>query len=174
MFLIALSADLGAAARELAVARDILLAAKDSSVLLQYYLNYGVVLCDLGEREAALREFESGRPFLDATTGNLKSAFYLNRGVALAGLNRDAEAIECYREGLQTAGPIHRPTILTNLGNFLHRQGAREEARRRYEEALDARPALSASQEAHVRNNLGRLLFEEGDTTAALENVKRA
>jgi tetratricopeptide (TPR) repeat protein len=126
MFLIALSADLGAAARELAVARDILLAAKDSSVLLQYYLNYGVVLCDLGEREAALREFESGRPFLDATTGNLKSAFYLNRGVALAGLNLDAEAIECYREGLQTAGPIHRPTILTNLGN-----SGREPAKKR-------------------------------------------
>lgn len=117
---------------------------------------------EAGEPQRALEELDRAAT-LDADLPLLDHT----RGVALARLGRDEEAIRAYRESLARVGP--HPKTLQNLGALYGKSGRHEEALRYLREAARMRP-----DDPGVLADLGVALWNTGSTDAAKEVWNRA
>jgi Tfp pilus assembly protein PilF len=105
----------------------------------QTYLNLGAMLTARHRADAALAVYDAAPAFAQESPALLS-----NRGMALVGLDREAEAQACFRRAL-AFDPGYRKAAF-NLAYVLLRQGRWEEGWRR----LEARDWLAAMQD-HMR-----------------------
>lgn len=94
-------------------------------------------------------------------------AYYLNRGVALLGLQRAGEAIASFRQALALQPGFVQAH--NNLANVLYQQGDRRQAQVHWRQAIDLQPEYA---EAH--HNLARALLDEDQFAAAVMYARHA
>ena len=99
--------------------------------------NLGLGLYEAGRKEEAMAQYDKAVR-LDPADPNAR----FNRGIALAGLDRTAEAVEEYRRALE-AGPAWSARVRNNLGNAYLKLGKADEARAQYEEAARLDPGYA-------------------------------
>ena len=95
---------------------------------------------------------------------------WLNMGNALRGLERDADAVECFRRAVHYSPKSSE--ALNNLGLMLCRS---EDAAQTAEGMTYIRRAIEADPEnAHAHNSLGNALVHQGELNAAAESYREA
>jgi CHAT domain-containing protein/Tfp pilus assembly protein PilF len=136
----------------------------------------GIVLTRLGRHDEALASFKEALARAEsiqalstvAETWNAMGTLYAARG-------ESKEALDCYSRALELArnrNPAVKPAILTGLGSLHRRRGEPQEALAKFQQALDL--VKDHSDEPRVRNNLGPVYLDLGDTEKALDEFKRA
>ena len=122
----------------------------------------GVIHLRRGDHAAAL-------PWLQQAVAreSYDKSYHCNLGLALNGVGRADEAVECYRRSLQL-DPDY-PEANNNLGVVLREQGEPEQAAVYYDRALRVRPDY-----ADAHNNLAIVLYDLGRFEQAEGHFRRA
>jgi DNA-binding winged helix-turn-helix (wHTH) protein/tetratricopeptide (TPR) repeat protein len=139
-----------------------------------FWLRYEIALCTRDLREwdeaeslfAALLEEASTAADLRAriATLNSRGVLFLNRHDYAAA---QADFVAALDIATERGKPGDRITVLTNLGLVHSRQGKVDDARRYYQQALEAHAADDQAPSGFLLNNYAGLLLESGNYAAA-------
>jgi DNA-binding winged helix-turn-helix (wHTH) protein/tetratricopeptide (TPR) repeat protein len=146
-----------------------------------FWLRYEIALCtrDLREWDEAERLFvallEEASSAADVraliATLNSRGVLFLNRHDYAAA---QADFRAAFDVATERGSADDRITILTNLGLIHSRQGKVDDARRYYQQALEAHEATGQAPSGFLLNNFAGLLLESGDYAAARRYSQQA
>jgi tetratricopeptide (TPR) repeat protein len=158
---------LGQAIREL----DFMPPEASDAARSQLHLNEGVLLYRVDRYEDALARLELAESAWSPDDPEGLGVVYVNRGAALNGLRRQAEAVEAYRRAVDLVRDDQRPAVRTNLANAYRDLGELEEALRQYELAREGAEGI---EEGRLLGNMAALLVRLDRRAEAQDLLERA
>ncbi|MDG5767945.1 tetratricopeptide repeat-containing sensor histidine kinase [Balneolales bacterium ANBcel1] len=149
------------------------------SALITAYTHYSRALMDRGRYDEALTTTEKALEYVEEyATPEQAVMVKVRKTFALDRLNRRPEALETIEQGMALIPDVDDPVTVARVyatrGGLVSEINPAEALEFSYEALEIFRRERATTNEATIRNNIGRILHRQGDHEKALEEFERA